>query len=75
MKVGTGTGQHFLEGVDDTHHREFELQILHQTVHFSPQKAKNRAANTLMISLWIEAARIGELTLESHQQGKSIQHT
>jgi hypothetical protein len=67
MKVGTGTGQpeYFLEGVDDTHHREVELQILHQTVHFSPQKAKNRVALnfTLMISLWIETARI---TLESH---------
>jgi hypothetical protein len=40
LKVGAGTGKHILEGVDDTHHREVELQILHQTVHFSPQKAK-----------------------------------
>jgi hypothetical protein len=63
MKVGAGTGQHFLEGVDDTHHKEVELQVLHQTVHFSPQKAKNRIALMTRISLWIEAAR---LTLESH---------
>ena len=42
-----GTGQYFWEGVDDTPHREGELEILHQmgsdpskTLHFFHQKAK-----------------------------------
>jgi hypothetical protein len=49
-KMKVGTGQHFLEGVDDTPHREVELQVPHQTVHFALQTAKNRIADTLMRS-------------------------
>ena len=48
-KLKARTVQHFLEGVDDTPHGDGELQILHQTLHFSHQKAKNSVANTLYL--------------------------